>query len=115
MRFILNNSPVSSDLPPGTLLLDFVRYQKHLTGTKIGCREGDCGACTVLTGEIVNNELLYTSVTSCLMALGNAQGKHIVTVEGINVEGLNAVQQAFSDEGATQCGFCTPGFIVSLT
>lgn len=96
-------------------LLDFVRYQKQLTGTKIGCREGDCGACTVLVGEIKNDELIYTSVTSCLMALGNAQGKHIVTVEGINVDGLNAVQQAFSDEAATQCGFCTPGFIVSLT
>ena len=96
-------------------LLDFIRYQKHLTGTKIGCREGDCGACTVLVGEIKNDELIYNSITSCLMAIGNAQGKHIVTIEGINLEGLNAVQQAFSDEGATQCGFCTPGFIVSLT
>lgn len=96
-------------------LLDFIRYQKQLTGTKIGCREGDCGACTVLVGEIKNDELIYNSVTSCLMAIGNAQGKHIVTIEGINLQGLNAVQQAFSDEGATQCGFCTPGFIVSLT
>jgi xanthine dehydrogenase small subunit len=96
-------------------LLDFIRYQKHLTGTKIGCREGDCGACTVLVGEIKNDVLIYNSVTSCLMPIGNAQGKHIVTVEGINIEGLNAVQQAFSDEGATQCGFCTAGFIVSLT
>ena len=96
-------------------LLDFIRYQKQLTGTKIGCREGDCGACTVLVGVIRNDELVYSSITSCLMAIGNAQGKHIVTIEGINLEGLNAVQQAFSDEGATQCGFCTPGFIVSLT
>lgn len=96
-------------------MLDFIRYQKNLTGTKIGCREGDCGACTVLSGEIKNNELIYSSVTCCLMALGNAHGKHIVTVEGINTVSLTTVQQAFSDEGATQCGFCTPGFVVSLT
>ncbi len=115
VQFILNDKDITTSLPPGMTLLDFIRYQKHLTGTKIGCREGDCGACTVLVGEIKNNELIYNSVTSCLMALGNAQGKHIVTVEGINVEGLNAVQQAFAEEGATQCGFCTPGFIVSLT
>jgi len=107
---------VVASLPPGTTLLDFIRYQQHLTGTKIGCREGDCGACTVLVGEIKNDQLQYTSATSCLMALGNASGKHIVTVEGINPpEGLNLVQEAFSNEGATQCGFCTPGFIVSLT
>lgn len=115
LHFILNDKEISTSLPHGMTLLDFIRYQKQLTGTKIGCREGDCGACTVLVGEIKNHELIYNSVTSCLMALGNAQGKHIVTIEGINVEGLNAVQQAFAAEGATQCGFCTPGFIVSLT
>lgn len=115
IHFILNNTAIKTSLPAGMTLLDFIRYHKHLTGTKIGCREGDCGACTVLAGEIKNDELVYNSATSCLMALGNAQGKHIVTVEGINIEGLNAVQQAFADEGATQCGFCTPGFIVSLT
>ncbi len=95
-------------------MLDFIRYHQHLTGTKIGCREGDCGACTVLVGDIKNGELVYRSVTSCLMPLGNAQGKHIVTVEGVNMEGLNFIQQSFADEGATQCGFCTPGFIVAL-
>ena len=101
-------------MPPGMLLLDFIRYHQHLKGTKIGCREGDCGACTVLVGGLNNEILSYDSATSCLMAIGNAHGKHIVTVEGVNLAGLNAVQQAFSDEGATQCGFCTPGFIVSL-
>ena len=83
-------------------------------GTKIGCREGDCGACTILIGELIEGEIHYSSATSCLMALGNAHGKHIVTIEGLNMEGLNAVQHSFSEEGATQCGFCTPGFIVSL-
>ncbi|MEO7522523.1 MAG: FAD binding domain-containing protein [Ferruginibacter sp.] len=115
LHFILNDKEIGTSLPYGMTLLDFIRYHKQLTGTKIGCREGDCGACTVLVGEIKDNKLTYTSATSCLMALGNAQGKHIVTIEGINVEGLNVVQQAFAAEGATQCGFCTPGFIVSLT
>ena len=114
VRFILNDKDVSTALPKGTLLLDFVRYHQHLTGTKIGCREGDCGACSVLVGEIKNGELVYRSATSCLMAIGNAEGKHVVTVEGTNVQGLNFIQQSFAEEGATQCGFCTPGFMVSL-
>src|SRR3954467_3508710 len=112
MRFILNNSPVSSDLPPGTLLLDFVRYHQHLMGTKIGCREGDCGACTVLVGELRDNKLHYTTVTSCLMPLGNAHRKHIITIEGINAQKenfqpaalLTPVQEAMATEGASQCG-----------
>ncbi|MEQ1676666.1 MAG: FAD binding domain-containing protein [Chitinophagaceae bacterium] len=114
IRFILNEQTIATDLPAGMVLLDFVRYYKHLTGTKIGCREGDCGACTVLVGELVNDELHYQSMTSCLMPIGNAHGKHIVTVEGVNTKTLNPVQQAMADEGATQCGFCTPGFVMSL-
>lgn len=114
INFILNKKKIETSLPPGLLLLDFIRYHQNLTGTKIGCREGDCGACTVLVGEIKNESLKYSNATSCLMAIGNAHGKHIVTVEGINLAGLNAVQQAFADEGATQCGFCTPGFMVSM-
>lgn len=115
IQFILNEKTIATDLPPGMVLLDFIRYHQHLMGTKIGCREGDCGACTILVGEIVNDEIQYESMTSCLMPIGNAQRKHIVTIEGINNnEGLNPVQQAMADEGATQCGFCTPGFVVSL-
>jgi xanthine dehydrogenase small subunit len=68
----------------------------------------------VLVGEIADGKLVYRSATSCLMPIGNAKGKHIVTVEGVNIEGLNFIQQCFAEEGATQCGFCTPGFIVSL-
>lgn len=106
---------MSTGLPPGTLLLDFVRYHQNLTGTKIGCREGDCGACTVLIGDLKNGELEYQSATSCLTALGNIDGKHVVTVEGTNGQALNPIQEAMADEGATQCGFCTPGFVVSMT
>jgi xanthine dehydrogenase small subunit len=115
IRFILNEKEVATGLPPGMVLLDYIRYHKHFMGTKIGCREGDCGACAVLVGEIRNGELCYKSMTSCLVPLSNAHGKHIVTVEGINFDsGLNPVQNAMAEEGATQCGFCTPGFVVSL-
>jgi xanthine dehydrogenase small subunit len=115
IRFILNEKEISTSLPPGMVLLDFIRYHQHLVGTKIGCREGDCGACAVLVGEIRDGELFYQSMTSCLVPLSNAHGKHIVTVEGINFPGeLNPVQKAMADEGATQCGFCTPGFVVSF-
>ena len=115
IRFILNQQTISTDLPPGLPLLDFVRYQQHLKGTKIGCREGDCGACTVLLGNLENGEMKYQSVTSCLVPLGNAQGKHVVTVEGLNLAELSPVQQAIVEENGTQCGFCTVGFVVSLT
>ena len=114
IQFLLNNQEISTDMPPGMLVLDFVRYHKHLKGTKIGCREGDCGACTILVGEIKKGELAYRSFTSCLTPLGNVHGKHVVTVEGVNMKTINPVQQAMADCSATQCGFCTPGFVVSL-
>jgi xanthine dehydrogenase small subunit len=114
IKFILNNAEISSNMPPGMLLLDFIRYHQNLKGTKIGCREGDCGACTVLIGELKNGELNYSSATSCLTALGNIHHKHVVTIEGVNMDELNPIQQAMCDEAGTQCGFCTPGFIVSM-
>ena len=122
IQFVLNNQTIKTSLPPGSTVLDFVRYHKRLVGTKIGCREGDCGACTILVGAIENlpagrqgQKLIYRSMTSCLMPLGNAHGKHIVTVEGINSKVLTPVQQAMVDTNGTQCGFCTIGFVMSLT
>ena len=117
MQFILNNEDITTELHAGTTVLDFVRYHKNLKGTKVGCREGDCGACTVLVGEMRDGEIRYRTMTSCLMPLANAAGKHIVTVEGINPDdgSLTPVQQAMVDESGTQCGFCTVGFVMSLT
>ena len=116
IQFILNNTVISTSANASMTLLDFIRENKRLKGTKIGCREGDCGACTVLVGELTGNNVSYQSITSCIWPLGNAIGKHIVTVEGINLpEKLNIVQQAMTDNYATQCGFCTPGFVVSMT
>jgi xanthine dehydrogenase small subunit len=119
LQFYLNNQLVRTLQPAGSTLLDFVRYNRHLTGTKIGCREGDCGACTVLVGELQpdGQTVAYQSMTSCLTPLGNAHGRHVVTVEGINAARgtLTPVQQAIVAEGGSQCGFCTVGFVMSLT
>ncbi len=116
IEFILNNEVIKAPENGGMTLLDFIRENKRLKGTKIGCREGDCGACTILVGVLNGDNVSYQSITSCISPLGNAHGKHIVTVEGINLPNtLNTVQQSMTDNFATQCGFCTPGFIVSMT
>ena len=116
ITFILNNKVIKTPLNSGMTLLDFVRYEQRLTGTKIGCREGDCGACTVLVGTLnTDNTIDYKSITSCISPLGNAHGKHIVTIEGTNLDKtLTVAQQAMKSNYATQCGFCTPGFVVSF-
>ncbi len=123
IKFILNNKEVATNKPSGMPLLEFIRYHQHLTGTKTGCNEGDCGACTILIGELIDNEVQYRTYTSCLTALANAHGKHVVTIEGLNLdkatgeqgaETLNPIQLAMYEESATQCGFCTPGFVISL-
>ena len=115
ITFILNNKLIQTEAHPGTTLLDFIRYGENLPGTKIGCREGDCGACTVLEGTYSSNKVQYKSIVSCLTPLGNTQGKHIVTIEGVNMKELSPVQNAMVENSGTQCGFCTPGFVMSLT
>lgn len=115
IQFILNNQLIKTDKPASTTLLDFVRYDENLRGTKIGCREGDCGACTILIGSMKDGKLEYMSATSCLTPLPNIHGKHVVTVEGLNLPNkLNQAQQAMVDCSGTQCGFCTPGFVNSM-
>ena len=115
ISFVLNQTKVEVVLHPAATVLDYIRKNQYLTGTKEGCREGDCGACTILVGSLYKNEIEYQTVNSCLMPLGQAEGKHIVTIEGLNSTDLSIIQQTFVEEGGTQCGFCTPGFIVSLT
>jgi len=115
LRFLLNDRLVASDDPPGTPALDYLRRVAGLTGVKFACREGDCGSCVVLVGRRHENGVRYRVETSCLVPLGALAGRHVVTIEGLNRNDLTPIQQAFVDTGASQCGFCTPGFVVSLT
>lgn len=106
VRCTVNHKPVSVEIDPNKRLLDMLREDLNLTSVKEGCSEGECGACTV----IYNGE----PVTSCCVLAGQAQGADIVTLEGVSPDGRpDAVQQAFMDSGAVQCGFCTPGMILS--
>lgn len=115
IHFILNNQEIAAEDPAGILVLDYLRSKQRLVGTKEGCKEGDCGACMVLLGELAGNRIRYKPMTSCLIPLAEVHGKHLVTIEGLNMQTLSPVQQAIVDEGGSQCGFCTPGIVVSLT
>lgn len=115
ISFFLNDKLITEEVNTSLPLLDFIRKEKHLTGTKEVCKEGDCGACTVLIGSLKDNEIIYKTITSCIYPIANCSGKHIVTIEGINKDDLLLHQQTFYDENASQCGFCTPGFLISAT
>jgi xanthine dehydrogenase small subunit len=122
IEFLLNQERVQLDgLAPNLSVLDWLRTQKGLTGTKEGCASGDCGACTVLLGSMDADGLRYRSVNACLLLLAQVQGQHLLTVEGLTESGdltldrLHPVQQAMVAYHGAQCGFCTPGFIMSLT
>lgn len=103
----INGRAYEGDVEPRTLLSDFIRHGAGLTGTKVGCEQGVCGACTVqLGGE---------AVRSCLMLAVQANGRALRTVEGLSADGeLHPLQRAFHEAHALQCGFCTPGFLMSM-
>ena len=104
----VNGAPVAESVPVRKLLSDFIRDDLGLTGTHVGCEHGVCGACTILLdGE---------PVRSCIMLAVQADGRKLTTVEGITPdEGLNPLQQAFKDHHGLQCGFCTSGFLMTIT
>ena len=106
LRCTVNGRRMERDIEPDLRLLDFLREALHLTGTKEGCGEGECGACTVLLdGQAVN---------SCLVFAMQADGVEILTIEGLSDgHALHPIQQAYVETGAVQCGFCTPGFIMA--
>jgi len=117
LRFILNDRDVVlTSVAPDMTLLDWLRLSRNLRGTKEGCAEGDCGACTVLVGKRVGDELVYEGVNACIRFMGSLDCCHVVTVEHLapNEGRLHPVQQAMVDFHGSQCGFCTPGFIMSL-
>ena len=118
LRFILNGQDVAlRDVAPDHTLLDWLRLSRLLTGTKEGCAEGDCGACTVLVGRLTPaGGLVYEGVNACIRFMGSLDGCHVVTVEHVAARNghLHPVQQAMVDYHGSQCGFCTPGFVMSL-
>lgn len=107
LKFSVNGKPVALCVAPDTLLVDLLRDTLGLTGTKTGCREGECGACTVLVDG--------TPMNSCLLPAFKVAGRAVVTVEGLaQANGaLHPLQEAFMDQGASQCGFCTPGMLMN--
>ncbi|KUO75163.1 MAG: hypothetical protein APF81_16180 [Desulfosporosinus sp. BRH_c37] len=106
ISFVINGQPWKGQVEPNEMLLDIIREKVGLTGTKKGCDSGECGACTViLDGQSVN---------SCIVPAIEVGGKEILTIEGLaRGQELHSIQEAFISEGAVQCGFCTPGMIMS--
>ena len=120
IRFVLDGEIVEvADAAPTTTVLEWLREHRYRTGTKEGCAEGDCGACTVVLGELEGSgggaRMRYRAINSCIRFLPTVDGKELVTVESLaDGDKLHPVQQAMVDRHASQCGFCTPGFVMSL-
>ena len=120
IRFRLNERLYELHENSGILVLDWLRKEQGLTGTKEGCREGDCGACLVLLGERPAKAkrpgaVEWIPVASCLLALGELDGRHLITVEGLATKGPTPVMNEMHNENASQCGFCSPGIVIALT
>jgi xanthine dehydrogenase small subunit len=116
VHFLLNGDLRAEEgIPPSTTVLDYLRGHARLTGTKEGCAEGDCGACTVVVARQRDGEMRYEAVNSCLMLLPQLDGAAVTTVEGLaSSDELHPVQKALVETDGTQCGFCTPGFVMAL-
>jgi xanthine dehydrogenase small subunit len=116
-RFLLNGAPVDlSGIAPQTTLLAWLRDERRLTGTKEGCAEGDCGACTVMLVERDGARLAWKPVNACIRLMPSLAGSAVFTVESLaDADGaLHPVQEAMREQHGSQCGFCTPGFVMSL-
>jgi xanthine dehydrogenase small subunit len=114
VRFFLNGQIHEANVRPDTTVLDWLRKEPRLTGTKEGCAEGDCGACSVLIGHVDGDQVKYHAANSCILAMGQINGKALVTVEGLKAGELHPIQTAMAENGSSQCGFCTPGIVMSL-
>ena len=116
VRFLRNGVATElREVGANETLLDYLRLREHARGTKEGCSEGDCGACTVAIGSLKNGKLVYEPVNACIQLLGQIDGKDIVTVDDLGtVDALHPIQQSMVEEHASQCGYCTPGIVMSL-
>ncbi|HNX01379.1 MAG TPA: FAD binding domain-containing protein [Candidatus Cloacimonadota bacterium] len=115
IHFYLNDKEINLTIPPATSALQVIREHALLSGTKESCSEGDCGACTIAVGKWEYDRFVYRAYNSCIMPAVKMHGMHVVTVEGLGTpQKMHSIQQAMLDCHGTQCGFCTPGFIMSL-
>lgn len=115
INFYLNGKNVVYDIAPGLSSLDFINKELHMYGTKCSCNEGDCGACTVVIAYPLEGQIVYEAVNSCLYPAAKLHGKHLITVEGLGTpENLHPIQSALLEHHGTQCGYCTPGFVMSM-
>ncbi|RPH95699.1 xanthine dehydrogenase small subunit [candidate division KSB1 bacterium] len=115
VSFYLNRVRIEDDIPSDMTLLEYLRERQGLTGTKEVCKEGDCGACTIALGEYRDGKVQYHAVNSCLLPAARANGKHVVTIEGLaNPDKLHPLQSALVEHHGTQCGYCSPGVLMSL-
>ena len=114
VRFLLDDEVVElRDVDPTATLLDHLRYRMGRTGTKEGCAEGDCGACTVLVGELAGEGIVWRAVNACILFLPMLDGRALMTVESLSRTGaLDPLQALMAENGSSQCGFCTPGFVL---
>jgi len=115
IEFILNDELIKiNNVDTNVSVLNYLRIDKRLTGTKEGCASGDCGACTAIIAELTNNKLEYKAINTCIMFLYSLHGKQLITVEHLSNSKLHPVQQSMVDNHGSQCGFCTPGFVMSM-
>ena len=116
IRFLRRGRVVElADVKPTAMVLDYLRLEEKSRGTKEGCNEGDCGACTVALGTLRDGRVVYEPVNACILLVAQLEGKELVTVDDLATEdGLHPVQQAMVDTHGSQCGFCTPGFVMAL-
>ena len=115
IEFILNDELIKiNNVDTNVSVLNYLRIDKRLTGTKEGCASGDCGACTAIIAELKNNKLEYKAINTCIMFLYSLHGKQLITVEHLSNSKLHPVQQSMVDNHGSQCGFCTPGFVMSM-
>ncbi len=115
ISFWLNGKPHSAEIAPAQTTMDFLHHGLRLFGTKCSCNEGDCGACTVVVASAREGKIFYEAVTSCLYNAAKLHGKHLITVEGLGTpEDLHPIQRVMLEHHSTQCGYCSPGFVMSL-
>ena len=117
VKFLLNDKLIVIKNPdPNQTLLNYIRTELKKTGTKEGCSEGGCGACTIVLGELVANKIIYKAVNSCISFVPILNGKQLIIVEDLVSKNgqLHPVQHAMVKFHGSQCGFCTPGFVMSL-